>query len=282
MQGFDLLLEKYKNEIFIRGYENFHSKKYPQIQDVNGLPFHFDPTFKRIGLSLSGGADSTLLFYILCKTIKDTNSDCKIFPITMIRFFDSKPWLPKSAKDVYTWMQERFSDIVDEHIWGFIPPDLEVVTMKNLQLPHLDKRYRTDLMFSDVLCTMSYNEYLLISKNLDYIYSGNTMNPPENFDRAPEFRNEHVIEKEGITNVIGGAAINPFTLITKDWIMAQYQNFELEDLLKLTRSCEADIRVLGDMWSNIKDEQPPACGFCFFCKERQWGIDNSEKFLIAK
>jgi 7-cyano-7-deazaguanine synthase in queuosine biosynthesis len=37
---------------------------------------------QNIGIKMSGGADSTLLFYILCKTIKDTNSDCKIFPIT--------------------------------------------------------------------------------------------------------------------------------------------------------------------------------------------------------
>jgi len=38
--------------------------------------------------------------------------------------------------------------------------------------------------------------------------------------------------------------------------------------------------VLGEMWLYIEDEQPPACGYCFFCKERQWGIDNQDKYLI--
>lgn len=279
---FDTLLENYQSKSFIKVYEKIHNKKYPEIQDINGLPFHFDPSFKRIGLSLSGGADSSLLFYILCKLIEETESNCKIMPITMVRFFDTKPWLKKPAKDVYAWMKERFPNIIEEHNWGFIPPDLEVVKLKNLQLPHLDMMLKTDLMFIDVLCTISYNEYLIKSEKLDYIYSGTTMNPPENFDHAPEFRNKHVVEKKGIDSVINGNAINPFTFITKDWIMAQYENYELYDLLKLTRSCEADTRVLGKMWLHIDDKQPPACGMCFFCKERQWGIDNMEKFLIDK
>ena len=282
MQDFDLLLEKYKNETFIKGYENFHNKRYPEIHDVNGLPIHFSSTFKRVGLSLSGGADSSLLFYILCKLIEETNSECKILPTTMVRFFDTKPWLEKPAKDVYAWIKERFPNIILEHDWGFIPPDLEVVKIKKLGLAHLNKNFPADLMFTDVLCTITYHNYLMKTKNLEYMYSGTTMNPPEDFDNAPQFRDQSVLDADGIANVVNATSINPFSLVTKDWIMAQYENYELQDLLTLTRSCEADTRVLGEMWLTVDDVQPPQCGQCFFCKERKWGIANMEKYLIAK
>ena len=280
MQTFEILKERYNEPTFVQTFENYHSKKYPDLHDVNGLPIHFDKTFSRIGISLSGGADSTMLFYILCKLIEDTGSKCKIMPTTMVRFYDTKPWLEKSAKDVYAWMKERFPNIILEHNWGFIPPELEIVKMKKLGLRHLNQQYPTDLMFCDVLSTVTYHEYLIKSKKLDFIYSGTTMNPPENFDNAPQFRTEEALQVNGIDNVVNATVINPFALVQKDWVMAQYENFKLQELLDLTRSCEADTKVLGEMWLYIEDEQPPACGYCFFCKERQWGIDNQDKYLI--
>jgi|AntAceMinimDraft_5_1070358.scaffolds.fasta_scaffold02861_2 hypothetical protein len=42
------------------------------------------------------------------------------------------------------------------------------------------------------------------------------------------------------------------------------------------------LSILGEMWIHIEDEQPPACKVCFFCKERQWVIDNSKKYLIKQ
>lgn len=282
MQTFDLLKEKYNDRDYIKNYEIYHNKKYPDIHDINGLPIHFDSSFENIGISLSGGADSSLLFYILCDLAEKTNSKVKIHATTMVRFFDTKPWLEKSARDVYAWMKERFPNIVGEHDWGFIPPDLEVVKMKKLGLKHLNQQFESDLMFCDILCTVTYHAYLLKKKKWSFIYSGTTMNPPENFANAPEFRTQEVLQTQGIDSVVNATVINPFTFVQKDWIMAQYKNFELDDLLTLTRSCEADSKVLGEMWLKIEDQQPPACGTCFFCNERQWGIDNREKFLLDK
>lgn len=280
MQTFELLKEKYSDQDYIKNYENYHGKKYPNRHDINGLPIHFDASFTEIGISLSGGADSSLLFYILCNLAEKTDSKVKIHATTMVRFHDTKPWLEKPAKDVFNWMKNRFPNIVGEHDWGFIPPDLEVVKMKKLGLRHLNKSYPTDLMFCDVLCTVTYQDYLIKRKNWSFIYSGTTMNPPENYANAPEFRTQEVIEAHGIDLVVNATVINPFALVQKDWIMAQYENFELQDLLALTRSCEADTKVLGEMWMHIEDEQPPACGQCFFCRERQWGSNNMDKFLV--
>ena len=280
MQTFDLLKEKYSDEEFITNYENYHGKKYPDLHDVNGLPIHFDSNFKEIGISLSGGADSSLLFYILCDLAEKTGSKVKINATTMVRFYDTKPWLEKPAKDVFNWMKQRFPNTVGEQDWGFIPPDLEIVKMKKLGLRHLNQTYATDLMYCDVLSTVTYHDYLIKRKKWNFIYSGTTMNPPENFANAPEFRTVEVLEQHDIDHVVNATVINPFALVQKDWVMAQYKNFGLQDLLDLTRSCEADTKVLGEMWMHIEDEQPPACGYCFFCKERQWGTDNMDKFLV--
>jgi hypothetical protein len=282
MNSLESLKEQYSDQNFINAYETYHKKKYPDLHDVNGLPIHFDVSFTEIGISLSGGADSSLLFYILCNLVEKTGSNIKVHATTMSRFYDTKPWLEKSAKDVYAWMKTRYPDIVGEHNWGFIPPDLEVVKMKKLGLKHLDLEYSTKLMYCDILCTIKYQDYLIKRKKWNYIYSGTTMNPPENFAKAPEFRTQEVLESKGIDTVVNSTVINPFALITKNWIMAQYDNFNVQDLLLLTRSCEADTKILDKKWLHIDNEQPPFCGQCFFCKERQWGIDNKEMYLINK
>jgi hypothetical protein len=61
--------------------------------------------------------------------------------------------------------------------------------------------------------------------------------------------------------------------------MAQYHNYNQWDLLKLTRSCEADVAEYGEEY-RYNRQYPPECGHCFFCKEKQWGLDNCKGFLL--
>jgi len=51
----------------------------------SGLDVMFDPEWKRIGVNLSGGADSCLLTYLLCKIIKDNKLETKVDVITYQR-----------------------------------------------------------------------------------------------------------------------------------------------------------------------------------------------------
>jgi hypothetical protein len=74
----------------------------------------------------------------------------------------------------------------------------------------------------------------------------------------------------------------PFKLIHKDWIMAQYINFELLDLAKLTKSCNAgEQEIIKKFGSKISgnDMQKYACGECFFCHERVWAENNITPYL---
>ena len=73
---------------------------------VNGVPVHFQEKYKRIGVNFSGGADSSMLMYILAKIIDHLGLDSKIYPLAVSRFHDI----------------ENFSDGVKEKIYNFLNP----------------------------------------------------------------------------------------------------------------------------------------------------------------
>jgi 7-cyano-7-deazaguanine synthase in queuosine biosynthesis len=67
--------------------------------------------------------------------------------------------------------------------------------------------------------------------------------------------------------------LKPFFPITKDWIIKQYRNNNYTDLLKLTRSCEAEFEDL-DYKTYSEGQEITECGECYWCIERQWAIDK--------
>jgi hypothetical protein len=244
---------------------------YPSIYHVNGLPIHFDKNAKKILIAFSGGADSTMLTYMLCKLIEREKFETKIHMFTMIRFWNDKPWLTPMATDVFNWLQSKFPNIIVEQHWGFIPPPFELIPMEKIGI----ENNKANL---DALVTQEYQNYLMQTYNYEWIYSGVTMNPPNLSKDQPVFRNEENVLND-IGSVIFSKALNPFGFLRKNFTMAQYQNYQLDELLALTRSCEANsFRLKNTSWNGNK--YPPECGHCFFCKEKQWGKDNAAGFLM--
>ena len=69
-------------------------------------------------------------------------------------------------------------------------------------------------------------------------------------------------------------ACHPFRHIDKKWIINQYKRLNLENLLNITRSCEGEFDNLN--YKNYKPKQyVPVCNNCFWCKEREWGLNES-------
>jgi len=83
------------------------------------MNLQINPNWKRIGISLSGGADSALLSYLILK-----NTDADIYFTTQVRMWKTRPWQRYIAQDVVAWFKERFNNRI-EHIEGFIPPEME-------------------------------------------------------------------------------------------------------------------------------------------------------------
>lgn len=272
----DYLEQGYKDEKFIKNYELFF-KKYPEIHKINGLPIHFDSKAKNILISLSGGADSSILAYMLCDYIEKNNYKINVHCMTLVRFWKDKPWLEKSGKNVFRYLKNRFPTIVKQQTWGFLPPVFEDVPLENLGKPEIFTKLPKQA-HCDVLITLDFQEYVMKKFNIDFIYTGITMNPPLDTEDEPTFRNEEYM-KDNWDWAISGPAINPFGLLRKNFTMAQYHNYNLWDLLELTRSCEGDVRKFGFEYLH-NNQTPPECGHCFFCQEKQWGLDNCKGFLL--
>jgi hypothetical protein len=271
---------------------------------INGLPIIFDKRHTDISLTLSGGADSTMLFFLLCTLIKSQALKTRIHCITLLRFTEDRLYLEDVVNDVITYMKAKFPDIEILEHKGFIPTALEFTPLADLRTGLERIRVINDFespmkrgATADVYAVNSYSSYIRSRYNIGMQYDGTTTNPEYSADQrsTPIYRNPRELDKSDLkgtwdldpwylttdrTNTT--LSNSPFEFVQKNWVMAQYKNFGLDDLLELTRSCEGSTTALNGKfgkgnWTTRGSDY--VCGHCFFCNERQWGIDNSDIFL---
>ena len=219
-------------------------------------------SWKRIGISLSGGADSALLAYLI---LKQTNAD--IYFITQVRMWKTRPWQRYVAKDVVSWFREKFHNRI-EHIEGFVPPEME-----EPNTTYITDEYGKEKPGNRIILR-AHNEFIAHTYNLDAWFAGVNKNPDIDIPGALEDRDTGVLPLH--IKHMGVDVYHPFVYTTKDWIIKQYMNQGIGELLEITRSCEGEFKGLD--YTNYKPYQRvPICGECFWCKEREWGIQNALK-----
>lgn len=191
-----------------------------------------------ISISCSGGADSSLLLYILMMHHK---SKINIFTLTK----SSNYWAAAISS----------SNIVNKC----------VNLTGNINIKHIIEY--NDIQNNDLLYNQ-HSKYLHTGEST-FVYSGSTANPPE--DIADNFllrhRNTQQTSRDPliIRNIINyeTKVIKPFTNFNKKDIAATYKYLGILDtIFPLTRSCES--RELKFMYSHCDD--------CWWCKERKWGF----------
>lgn len=229
---------------------------------IDGVNIPLEKSWKRIGVSLSGGADSALLAYILMK-----NTNAEFFLTTQIRMWKTRPWQRYVAKEVVSWFREKFPNRI-EHLENFVPPEME-----EPNTTYITDEYGKSKPGNRIILR-AYNEYVAHTYKLDAWYAGVNLNPNEQFNGAPQDRNNSVIPVQ--LEHMGISIVHPFVNVQKDWIIRQYITNEIGELLEITRSCEGEFENLT--YINYKPYQCiPVCGECFWCKEREWGIANALK-----
>lgn len=264
---------------------NITDRHREKLYVINGLPFYFDKTDKTIGITFSGGADSTMIFYLLCRLIESLGADTKIVATTVIRGWEGRPWLEDITADIISYLNNRFPNIQKEQVFGFMPPAFEMTPLKNIV--GIDKMFNQQIIETanaDIYTIMSFTQYINAKYKIKNTYAGVTMNPeldhPElNF---PSFRNTREFTELDLSSFQGhGPNIGPFTMLYKNWVMAQYENFNVQDLRELTRSCNTPLNELNI--PNIEQIKirgsEYACQKCFFCEERKWGHNNRLVYL---
>ena len=196
----------------------------------------------QIAINLSGGADSSLLLYILMLHVKDP-----IWAFTCV---------PNSGQNGHATISATVID--------------RCVELTNNINVHHHTWYQQES--NDPVLLWSVESSIMKKLDIKTMYIGTTSNPPDDIenkfvartedpihldDRDPN-RQRSVINDNGIRQFI-----RPFTNIDKVKIAEMYRELDLIDtLLPLTRSCRA---------LTFRTVHEP-CGICWSCKEREWGF----------
>jgi hypothetical protein len=156
---------------------------------------------------------------------------------------------------------------------NFIAPELEYGNIG----PRLTDEYGKQVS-GDNIQQRAYAEYICKKYNIDAYYNGVTRNPKgidlggmQERDIDPTADNQH------LTDMIhmGVRVLHPFRFIDKSKIVQMYKELGIMDLFELTRSCEGEVDSVN--YSTYTPGQyVPVCGTCFWCKEREWAIEQNK------
>lgn len=237
------------------------------LHDVDGVYIPLDPTWKHIGVSVSGGADSALLTYLLCNLIQKNNFDITVHIISHIRCWKTRPWQRDNSLDVYTWLISQFNNIRFVRHENFLPPDFEWGNTGPTIVDEYEK-----LNSGDIIEIRAFAEYIGHKENLDAYFNAVTHNPDIELQGAMTLRNIEPCPEnlsKLITTHMGRVSSHPFRFVDKGWIYAQYKRLKILSLYNITRSCEGEFQNI-DYTTYITGQHVPTCGKCFWCAERAW------------
>lgn len=198
----------------------------------------------RIGLKISGGADSAIVGYILAKYITEEKPDTVIVPITVEQ--EGKAFQIIFAKRIIEYYRSVFGNIFTEHKTMFSPtPEHENYITVQEQL--------TKQLYAD--------------KEIQFHFAGITLNPPvgaipahiyEQGWKDPPDR----IRTSTVKNIYQDSRCLPLINFDKKDVAELYDYYGVRDtLFPLTRSCE-----------QYTEDFSQHCDNCWFCAERKWGF----------
>ena len=228
---------------------------------------YFNSEWKNIGISVSGGADSALLAYLVCSQVKDAS----VHILSHVRMWKTRPWQRYDSLNVFNWLTERFPDIHFKRHENFIPPDLEYGD-KGAYIIDEYGRERS----GDQIIVRAHAEWIAATEKLDAWYAAKSKNPSDpTITKGMPDRNITVEDPSELVKDHNGVTVcHPFLYTEKDWIIAQYVEHDILDLLNITRSCEGDFADLN--YTNyVPGQKVPECGECFWCQERNWAKEKN-------
>lgn len=235
------LKQKYIDELYSK-YQG--EEVFLQMQKYNG-EFYEEKKVETIGIWMSGGADSSMLTYLLAKHIKENNLDIKIQPLSVRR---GRPNNPIYAGNVIDFIEEELKIRMNGHIVYY--PDIN------------DEHQREIKEFWD-----RDNENF--RKGLfQILFSGITKNPPKN-DETISVNKERSRDEDADRPLVSENGIryyiNPFFDINKRDLAKLYKDHGvLETLFPITYSCEGD-----EITTKFHTKH---CEKCWWCEERFWAF----------
>ena len=231
----DELYSKYEGDDIYRNMQNYNNDCYENIN------------VETIGIWMSGGADSSMLAYLLAKQIRDFDLNIKIQPLSVRR---GRPNNPIYAGNVIDFIEEDLQIKMNDHIIYY--PDINDEHQREIKefWDRDDENFREGLF--------------------QILYSGITCNPPKDDDTIPlnkersrdEDADRPIVSKNGIRYYI-----NPFFNINKKGLAKLYKEYGvLDTLFPKTFSCEGSVKETKTHTQH--------CKRCWWCQERYWAFER--------
>ena len=203
----------------------------------------------KIGVSMSGGADSSLLCYLLAKKIKEENLNVVIHPISAV--FEVRPWSYDHARRAIGKIKTILNDgrMFGQH-YKFN------VDYNECQLDEEKEKH-----FGHIFAFLHHNGFI------EHFYSGKTKNPTqavmdEFYDQQPQLDRNNPSQQNLYK---GDNETIPWALVDKKFIIGMYaEEGLLNTLLPETRSCEGDEKGTNGFTTT--------CDICWWCEEREWAL----------
>ena len=242
-----------------------------KLHDIDGVNIPFDTKWTNVAISLSGGADSALLGYLLCSLVP-ADAEFTLNVISHTRMWKTKPWQGHDSIMVYEWLRNQFPNIKFNRHTNFIAPELEWGSKGPTIVDEYGK-----LVSGDNVEIRAFAEFICYYEEVDAYYNAVTKNPSNvDFKGMPTRDIEPTEDNQrlAIMEHMGAFAIHPFRFVEKSWIVKQYKRLKIENLFHITRSCEGEFEGL-DYTNYVPGRHVPTCGECFWCKERAWAIEQN-------
>ena len=193
------------------------------------------PKVTRVGIKMSGGADSSLLAYVLVKHIKENNLHLNLYPVIIIE------------------EEAPFQKLFVGKVTKFIEEELNFKFEKSFVYAHKIGEDKIQLM-REIEAT------LLDSNLLDCIISGTTQEPRQGFNA--DGKKGPADLRVGNFQQIWGNIYTPFINIDKKDLALIYKEHNLlSTLFPITRSCVKETMNFDTH-----------CGKCWWCNERSWAF----------
>lgn len=240
-----------------------------QIYDYDQVKIPYDSSWDKIAISVSGGADSALLAYLICDIIVQTKADTEVHIISHIRMWKTRPWQQYDSLNVYNWLTDRFPSIKFCRHTNFIAPDVEYGNMG----PTIKDEYNK-MVSGDNAQQRAFAEFICYNNNISAYYNAVTRNPKGIDLGGMKERDIDKLESNSHLELMihmGKIASHPFRFIDKSWIITQYKNKNIMDLFNITRSCEGEFADIN-FETYVPGQAVPICNTCFWCKEREWAL----------
>ena len=204
------------------------------------------PNVKRVGIQVSGGADSALVLYNLVNCINDADIYVITGSINTENNFNEK-----YAKDVVAEVQRLTNTkSIKEHVFK--------------RQKQRGQQAGTD---PNVIYRKSMLHRVAKKYNLDLMLNGVTMNPPKGIlDEGRDKRRDKPMPLKIEDEWLLVPVFRPFAQNDKRTIMKQYKKLDIMSLFAKTWSCEGTIESTQNF--------TVPCGECWWCKERQWAMEE--------